>query len=143
MRAILVSFVCAFAFALAACVPATGTDAASTLTPVSGLEGEYRIAGIDGAALDVPFGLALSVSPDRIVFDGPCEGYAWSYQIKGRSLETTRIASPDPECLKAARIHHVVFDLAEAVDAATTVVRDPSNAVILSGGGHQLTLYSQ
>ena len=141
MRAMFVPALCLTG--LAACVPAAAPDAASGLTPVSSLVGEYRVAAIDGAALDVPFGLALSIAPDRIVFEGPCKGYAWRYRLKGQALSTTRTASPDPACLATARIHHLVFDLATAVDGATSAGRDGSNAVILSGGGHQVTLYSQ
>ena len=133
---------------LAACNPSNTTTDLSPGTSggadaVSSLVGEYRVAGIDGAPLDVPFGLVLSVSQDRILFDGPCGGYGWDYRMERQQLRTDRTASPTPACLAAARIHHVVFDLAVAVDAATSASRDSSNAVILSGGGHQVTLYSQ
>ena len=128
---------------LGACVPVAVPDAVSNTLPVTSLAGEYRVAGIDGKPLDWPFGIALSVSQDRIVFDGPCNGYAWDYRLMGRSLQLRRSASPNPDCLAAARIHHLVFDLATAVDAATSAGRDPSNAVILAGGDHQVTLYSQ
>ncbi|MCL9998761.1 MAG: hypothetical protein NBV68_05230 [Erythrobacter sp.] len=143
-----------FLAALAACNPASKSaeaspdaagesEAVAGLSPVPDLAGEFRVAGIDGAPLDLPFGLALSVSKDRIVFDAACGGYAWNYRLVGRTLRTTRIASPDPKCLATARIHHVVFDLAVAVDAATGAGRDGSNAIVLSGGGRTLTLYSQ
>ncbi len=141
--------------AVAACGPAkeapapppeaTGAGAAPSadLEPVDALVGEYRVAGIDGAPLDAPFGLALSVSAERITFDAPCGGYGWEYRLEGADLRTARTASPDPECLAAARVHHLVFDLAAALDAATSAGRDASNAVVLAGGGHTVTLYSQ
>ncbi|TAD83766.1 MAG: hypothetical protein EAY70_01780 [Sphingomonadales bacterium] len=128
---------------LGACVPASVPDAVGNTQPVASLVGEYRIAAIDGRAIDWPFGLTLSIAPDRIVFDGPCNGYAWDYRLKGQALTLRRSASPDPDCLARARIHQLVFDLATAVDAATSAGRDPSNAVILAGGEHQVTLYSQ
>ena len=128
---------------LGGCVPAPIPDAVSDTQPVASLVGEYRIAAIDGKAIDWPFGLTLSIAPDRIEFDGPCNGYAWDYRLKGQALTLRRSASPDPACLATARIHHLVFDLATAIDAATSAGRDPSNAVILAGGEHQVTLYSQ
>jgi len=143
-----------FFAALAACNPASKgaeaspdaageSEAVAGLSPVPDLAGEFRVAGIDGTPLDPPFGLALSVSEDRIVFDAACGGYAWNYRLVGRRLRTTQIASPDLKCLATARIHHVVFDLARAVDAATDAGRDTSNAIVLSGGDRSVTLYSQ
>lgn len=143
--ALAVALLCAAA--IAACTPAAGPSAGSD--PVAGLDpageiaGEYRVAGIDGQSLDLPFGLALSITPQRIVMDAPCNGYAWDYRLDGKALSVSRTAEPDPECLARARIHHAVFDLAAAVDAATAAGRDPSHAVILAGGGHSVTLYSQ
>ena len=123
--------------------PAPAKDEAPPLVPLGTLVGEYRVAGIDGAPLDAPFGLALSVTEDRIVFDAPCNGYAWTYRLEGAALRTARSSSPDPACLATARIHHLVFDLAAALDAVRSAGRDTSNAVVLSGGGRSVTLYSQ
>jgi hypothetical protein len=111
--------------------------------PVGNLAGEYRVAEIDGADIDAPFGLALSVSATRIAFEGPCGGYAWDYQVDGTRIETARTVSPDPACLAHARIHHLVFNLAEAIDTATQASRTPSNGIALSGVGKSVTLYSQ
>lgn len=130
----------AFMAALAAC--ATVSPVAE-LAAVPSLAGEYRVAGIDGKPLDLPYGLALSISPQRIVFEAPCNGYAWTYRLEGKRLILDQTARPDAACLATARIHHSVFDLAEAIGAATHVGRDSSNAVILAGGGHSVTLYSQ
>ena len=141
--------------ALAACGPAPGAGptisqsaeppvaAAPPLPPVGKLASEYRVAGINGEDIDEPFGLTLSASDDRITFAGPCGGYAWNYRLVETRLVTTRAASPDPACLAAARIHHLVFDLAAAIDAATQAGRTPSNGIELSGGGRSVTLYSQ
>lgn len=113
------------------------------LSPVETLTGEYRVAGINGAPIDAPFGLALSIAQSRIVFDGPCGGYAWDYRLDGANLTTRRTGSPDPACLATARINHLVFDLATAIDAATRAGRSSSNGIELSGSGQSVTLYSQ
>lgn len=101
------------------------------------------MAGIDDAPVDAPFGLALSVTAERIIFEGPCGGYAWDYRLEGRALQTTQRRSPDPACIATARIHPLVFRLGAALDAVRSAGRDASNAVVLSGGGHSVTLYSQ
>lgn len=113
------------------------------VAPVGKLAGEYRVAGINGEEIDAPFGLALSASDQRIIFDGPCGGYAWDYQLEATRIKTARAVSPDPACLATARIHHLVFDLAAALDASTQAGRTPSNGIELSGGGKSVTLYSQ
>lgn len=125
--------------------PAVESSAAPDpqLSPVERLTGEYRVAGINGAPVDAPVGLALSITESRIVFDGPCGGYAWDYRLDAANLATSRTVSPDPACLATARIHHLVFDLAKAIDAATRAGRSPSNGIELSGSGQSVMLYSQ
>ena len=113
------------------------------IASASELAGEYRVAGIDDAALDVPFGIALSIGESEIEYDGACGGYAWSYSLEAGELETTPTREPDPSCLTSALVHHAVFDTAEAIDAATYVERTPANGIRLSGGGRSITLFSQ
>lgn len=138
------------AASLAACNPVVETAPHQArpaptpqLSPVETLAGEYRVAGINGAPIDEPFGLALSITQSRIVFDGPCVGYAWDYRIDGANLTTSRTGSPDPACMAAAGLHYLEFDLAKAVDATTRAVRSPSNGIAMSGAGQSVTLYSQ
>lgn len=107
------------------------------------LAGEYRVAGIDDAALDAPIGIALSISESEIEYEGACGGYAWSYTLDAGALETTATREPDTSCLASALIHHAVFDTAEAIGAATYVERTQSNGIRLSGGGRSITLFSQ
>jgi hypothetical protein len=123
--------------------PEPSVAAALPLEPVGKLAGEYRVAGINSEDIDAPFGLALSASDNRITFAGPSGGYSWDYRLVETRLATTRAASPDPACLATARIHHLVFDLAAALDRATQAGRTPSNGITLSGGGRSVTLYSQ
>lgn len=111
--------------------------------PVGSLVGEYRVAGIDSAPLDAPIGLALTVTDSRIIFDAACGGFAWDYTRGATGLATARVVSPEADCLARTSFPRVVFDLAAALDAVTTTERTPSNAVVLSGGGRSVTLYSQ
>lgn len=111
--------------------------------PVGALTGEYRVAGIDGGEIDTPFAMTLSVTEERIVFDAPCGGFAWDFTLRGTSLSLSRIRAPEPACVAVSRIHSAVFDLAAAMDEATSAVRTPSNGIELVGGGRSLILYSQ
>ena len=112
-------------------------------TPIGNFAGEYRVAGINGAPIDAPFGLALSVTESRMFFGDFCGGYAWDYRLEGTSIEMARVASPDEACLATVSIHRSVFDFVEALDAVTQASRTPSNGIELSGAGRSVTLYSQ
>ncbi|MBI1402038.1 MAG: hypothetical protein GC147_02345 [Porphyrobacter sp.] len=109
------------------------------LAPVADLSGEYRVAGIDGAPLDAPFGIAVSVVDNRIALDAPCGTFAWTYRMQDARLTTQRTGPAGDGCTQDSPVRAA----AAALGAATTAGRDASNAVVLSGGGHALTLYSQ
>lgn len=101
------------------------------------------MAGINDAEIDAPIGLTLSISDRRIRFDGPCGEAEWDYQLTGTRLRTSRVASPNPDCLGTGRSHNLTIALAGALDAARQASRTPSNGIALSGGGQSVTLYSQ
>lgn len=111
--------------------------------PIGSLVGEYRVAGIDGAAIDAPIGLALTVTDSRIIFDAACGGFAWDYTLGAAGLATTRAVSPAPDCLARTSFPRVVFNLAASIDAVSEAQRTPSNGIELAGAGRSVTLYSQ
>ena len=152
---------------LAACAqPGPQPDATTTPTPATGaspaptpkiqpapatLSGEWKIVAIDGQDFDEPYGLALSASATEIWWEPHCAGMVRGYAIDGNAIRVGRAPSlgpppppgtpPPPVCLIGlpARLP----DAVRALDAATRVVRTPSNGVELSGGGHSLLLFSQ
>ena len=120
------------------------------LSPIESLAGEWRVAGIDGEPFDEPYGLALSADGEEIWWEPRCANAAWSYRLDGLELVTgegeptapvTPGAPPPPVCTvnPPARL----ADVARALDSAERVGRTPSNGILLEGGGHSLTLYSQ
>ena len=141
--------------ALTACGPVTDVEPAKSpsaepsveavppLEPVGKLAGEYRVAGINDASIDLPIGVVLSISDRRMALDGPCGGAEWVYQLAGKRLHTVRVASPDQNCLGTGRSHSLTIALVAALDRATQAGRTPSNGITLSGGGRLVTLYSQ
>ena len=119
------------------CVGSAPADSSNTLS------GEWRVAGLDGAALDLPVGLALSIDADTIRYDSGCGGHAWTYRLDGSGIVTQRTRSPDSDCLIRSTFPREVFDVAAALDAAREVERTPANGVRLSGEGRSVTLFSQ
>ena len=118
--------------------PANPVQSAAPTT----LAGEWRVAGIDGAPFDEPYGLGLSADARLIWMEPRCAGVARSYRISGG-----RIAfGPDPDARNevcAIGMPPRTDDVMRALDSAETIRRTPVNGVEIAGGGHNLTLFSQ
>ncbi|KLE34552.1 hypothetical protein [Aurantiacibacter luteus] len=123
-------------------VIATGAGHRLVLRPVQSarIEGAWRVTAVDGAQVDEYLDLALLVDATTITFRSACDGYGWFYQADGGSIATDRRFQPAAECLARARIHHAVFDVATAIDAATILDRTPDGGLVLTGGGHSVTV---
>lgn len=113
------------------------------LVPIATLEGEWRVAGIDGAEFDEPYGLALSGSESEIWWEPRCAGSVRRYTLDGLSF--TAIPPPnaaaEPACDVAFPPRQA--DVTRALDTADTIGRTASNGIEISGGGHSLLLFSQ
>ncbi len=116
---------------------------ASAVAAPTTLAGEWRVAGIDGRDFNETYGLALSASETEIWWEPRCAG-----RVRGYAIDSGRIriapapgAPPAPVCEIGVpgRLDEVV----RAFDAATAVVRTPSNGIEISGGGHSVLLFSQ
>ena len=132
-----------------ASAPAPPVPASAVPAPKS-LAGHWRVAGIDGAPLNEPYGLALSADAATIWWEPRCAGLVRAYRIDGAAIAVgpdpaikplPAGTTPRPVCLIAHPARLV--DLARALDTATAIARTPSNGVELSGGGHSLLLFSQ
>lgn len=123
---------------------ATPTETATPLPAPESLVGEYRVAGIDGEPLDAPFGVALSISEDRISYEPACAGFAWNYTYADGALSLSGgldAAAAATPC--AEPVHPALVQLASALTAAEKVRRTPENAIELSGKGRSVVLFSQ
>jgi hypothetical protein len=112
--------------------------------------GEYRVAGIDGTALNVDFGIAVSITPDTISYEPSCLGFEWTYDWDGTDLRTQRLQRGDPPApgeppppVCAVRVDQEYRALGEAIDAARSVGRTPENGLKFSGGDRSAVLFSQ
>ena len=142
--------------ALAACQPAAERDArepAVSSTPAeptpapSGnvvspqqLAGEYRIAGVGGQAIDLPYGITASITADRIHLTADCVNVEWGYTMDADgSLSTLRV--PTEGCARG--LNPAEEALVEAFDGAERVSRNAANGYEFSGRGPTATLFTQ
>ncbi len=136
-------------------LPAVATPRIDADGAVATLAGEWRVAGIDGAALNEAYGIALSANGAEIWWEPRCAGIARRYRIEGSRLFIADVEPPSP--VAAAResdplpppvvcaigLPARLSDVARALDAARRVERTPENGTLLSGNGHSLLLFSQ
>jgi hypothetical protein len=133
--------------ALAACQQAGEAPAPepSSSAPES-LIGEYRVAGIDGAELTGPAGIALTIDQGHVSYQPTCAGYVWSYAYRAGALDIERRQEklhhpPPPVC--AIAVPPELDRLAAALEAANLARVTPANGIELSGGGRSVLLFSQ
>ncbi|KLI64937.1 hypothetical protein [Aurantiacibacter marinus] len=153
MKAVPVLAITALLLACSQQPAATGSDkakAARSPAPAPAtLAGEWRVAGIDGEPLDEPYGIALTADAQEIWWEPRCAGMVLSYSIDGNVLMTgprsstppAPTSTPAPVCLVGhpARLK----DVSQALQLAERIEMTPANGVLISGGGHSLTLFSQ
>ena len=143
------------ALALAACSQpedASGTEPVAKVTSSTGegierpafpapesLVGEYRVAGVDGAAVDLGWAMTVSIDDTTIRLMSQCVTPEWTYHWDGKALQTESIPIPICERGLAPAEEAAIA----AFDAAIRAGRTPENAIELTGGGHIVTLFSQ
>lgn len=113
--------------------------------------GEYRVAGIDGEVLELPHGIAVSISDREISFEPKCAGFVWTYEYAADGTLSTKrhpdyggeVAPDGSTVVCAVGLRPTDIPLARAIDAAQRVGRTPVNAIELVGNGRSVTLISQ
>jgi hypothetical protein len=103
------------------------------------LVGEYRIAGADDRAVDLPYGMTASISADRIHVTAECINLEWAYRLTAGVLSTRRVTTEG--CARG--LAPVEQAIADAFDQATAVALNKANGYEFSGGGHSVTLFTQ
>ena len=112
---------------------------------VETLAGEWRVAGVDGREFDEPYGLALSASESEIWWNPRCARQSLGYRIEG----TRFVFVPPSEMPKEQLVVCVIAipprlpEVMSAIRSADRIERTPENGILLSGGGHSVTLFSQ
>lgn len=119
--------------------------------PVATLAGEWRVAGIDGADLNEPYGIALRGDADRVWWEPACAGMVRRYAIEGHRItidpaeQEPAARRPDvpPRAVCTIGLPPRLPEVFAALDAANRIERTPANGILLSGDGRSVTLFSQ
>ncbi len=133
--------------------PEQSDPTASPANAPTTLAGEWRVAGIDGAAFDEPYGLALSADDKEIWWSPRCAGQSIRYRIDGGRFEVVPPPPPPapapgaepnpPVAVCAIGLPERLPEVMNAIRAADRIERTPQNGVRLSGKGRSVTLFSQ
>jgi hypothetical protein len=112
---------------------------AADAEPATAIEGEYRIAGVNGQDINQPYAITASISSGRIHVTADCINLGWDYTLEGAAISTKRVAVEG--CGRGMTAAEEA--ITTAFDAARTVVRTPSNSIEFRAPGHTVTLFSQ
>jgi hypothetical protein len=111
----------------------------SAITDAALLVGEYRVAGVGGQDIDLPYGITASISDAGIHVVSDCVNLSWSWSLEGARLVTERVAVEG--CARGLVPEEEA--VAAAFDGSTGVARTPSNGIEFTGENGSVLLFSQ
>lgn len=117
--------------------PQPGEPAPGTQGSVETLDGYWRLGGLDGGDLT---GIALTGTRDTLYWEPPCAGFSLDYRIEGNRIS---FAGERPGLVCEIGYPGELEAVFDALRAAKTIERTPSNGIRIAGGGRSVTLYSQ
>ena len=118
---------------------ASETPAGEVIASEARLAGEYRVAGVGGGDINLPYGITASISANRIHITADCVNAEWSYRLEDGVLATERV--PTEGCARGLTAEEEA--LFAAFDGADKVLHLPSGAYEFIGRGPQATLFTQ
>lgn len=129
-------------------VTAAHAPVTPTASQVTDLSGAWRVAGIDGEALDQPVGLALTGDARQLWWEPRCAGIARTYRIDNGRIAFGPTEPPRPAGEPTAPVCSIGLPprldaVVRALDDAESASRTPENGVLISGPAHSLLLFSQ
>lgn len=101
--------------------------------------GEYRVAGADGADINLGHGISLSVTEDTIALASQCVTPRWTYRYVDGRLRTERIV--EPICDRGR--YPAEEAIMAVLDDPQQITRTPANGIQITGGEHSVTLFPQ
>ena len=122
----------------ASVAPAPASTGEAILTPER-LAGEYRVAGVGGEGIDLPYGITASITEETIRLSADCVNVEWGYILVDGRMQTARV--PTEGCARG--LTAIEGALIEALDGAEEVTRNASNGYEFSGRGPTAELYTQ
>ena len=119
--------------------PVASPDGIAVGSAPDTIVGNYRVAGADGAEVDMGWAITVAITGDTIRYGSQCVSGTWTYTYtEGRmSTEAVPIAVCD-------RGRYPAEDAIVAVFGGNpTVSRTAENGLLFEGGDHSVTLFSQ
>ena len=119
--------------------PVASQDEIAVGNAPASLVGNYRVAGADGAEVDLGWAITVAITGDTIRYGSQCVSGTWTYTYtEGRmSTEAVPIAVCDRGRYPAEEALDAVFG------SSPTVSRTAENGLLFEGGDHSVTLFSQ
>jgi hypothetical protein len=120
--------------------PTPSQPASVAITEVEELVGEYRVAGVDGRDINLPYGITARISDVAILVEADCVKLSWSYFFEGTSLVTEQLFPRDSCGRKLLPEEEAIVT---AFNGATAVGRTPANGIEFAGENSWVVLFSQ
>lgn len=108
---------------------------------VSSITGEWRVAGANDEALNQSFGMAASIDEREIRIESQCVVMIWSYRLDDGVIVTMPPATPPEVCQRERTPDELAVERAMA--GANRVERLPSQALLFSGPGGSVSMFTQ
>lgn len=103
------------------------------------IAGEWRVAGVGDRSIDQPEGITASITPSRLHLTAGCVNVAWAMTIDTGRAGFRRM--PVESCARGLTPTETA--LVDALDAAISAHRLPSNALVFGGTAGDVTLFTQ
>ena len=103
--------------------------------------GEWRVAGVDGRAIDQPFAITASILPQEIHAVSQCVRWRWRADIRDGKAQLISIAPAEPPCARTRSGEETAFE--RAMSAARFAVRRGDGSLVFAGPAGEVTLFTQ
>ena len=103
------------------------------------LVGEWRVAGVDGRAVNLPHAITVSIDATTIRYASHCVSGVWTYRAAGPSIVTRQV--PQAMCDRGRYREERALDAVFSAPGA--IRRTAGSGIDIAGGGHSITLFSQ
>lgn len=127
--------------------PTFSSPRAGTVAVIK-LNGEWRVAAIDGRLVEDPEAFSLTGNENQLWWQPPCAGIARTYRMDGQSIRFGSTTRPRRAGEPSGDVCDIglpprIDEVFRALDDAENVARLPSNGVLISGPNHSLLLFSE
>ena len=119
-------------------------------TAPASIEGEWRVAGVNGEIIDIGWAMTASIDDASISIQSQCMGFSRMYALEGTTLTTPEVppapagtphAPPPVVCTRMFLPEEQA--VSEALTQADTAYRLPDGSLVLDGPGGSLTFFTQ